>query len=96
MTVPVIDHVEWVFGKMDSINIDVDTSGSERGCDLVLRATSDHAVTRDPRALHRLRAMEKTCQVPPYFGPFRTEIQPYMRRILALWMLQVCSPVKRF
>lgn len=72
-----------------------DANGSETGRDVVLRAASDHAVTRDPRALHRLTAMEKTCQVSPYFDRVQTDIQPYMRRILAAWMFEVCKLVKR-
>lgn len=72
-----------------------DTNGSETGRVVVLRAASDHAVTRDPRALHRLTAMEKTCKVSPYFDRVQTEIQPYMRRILAVWMFEVCKLSKR-
>lgn len=95
MNALVINLVEWALeGKMEGI-IDADTNGSEKERDVVLRAASDHAVTRDPRALHHLKAMEKTCQVPQYFDTVQTEIQPYMRRILALWMFQVCKLVKR-
>uniref|UniRef100_A0A8C4DYI7 Cyclin D3 n=1 Tax=Dicentrarchus labrax TaxID=13489 RepID=A0A8C4DYI7_DICLA len=59
-----------------------DTNGGETWRDVVLRAGSDPAVTRDPRALHNLTAIEKSCQVAPYFGRVQTDIQPYMRKIL--------------
>lgn len=57
---------------------------------VVLRARRDPAVTGDLRALHNLKAQEKASQVSQCFGPVQTEIQPYMRRILAVWMLEVC------
>ncbi|KAI3370107.1 hypothetical protein L3Q82_024893, partial [Scortum barcoo] len=66
----------------------------ETGRDVVPRAGNDYAVTRDPRVLHRLTALEKARQVRPYFGSVQTDIQPYMRRILAVWMFQVCEEQK--
>uniref|UniRef100_A0A665TY50 Cyclin D3 n=1 Tax=Echeneis naucrates TaxID=173247 RepID=A0A665TY50_ECHNA len=54
-----------------------------------VRAVADPAMTCDPRALHRLTALERLSPVSP--GPVQKEIRPCMRRILAVWMLQVCE-----
>lgn len=67
-----------------------DTHVSGAGCGMVQRAGRDHAVTADPRVLQHLVAAEKTCQVSPHFDRVQTDIQPYMRRLLAVWMFQVC------
>ncbi|KAK5872422.1 hypothetical protein PBY51_013129 [Eleginops maclovinus] len=63
-------------------------------CDVVVRAVSDHPVTCDPRTLHNLTALEKSCPLPPHYGKVQTDIEPYMRRILTVWMLQVCEEQK--
>ncbi|XP_040889423.1 G1/S-specific cyclin-D3 [Toxotes jaculatrix] len=70
---------------------DENAGGTDRV--VFLRAGTDPALTGD-RVLHHLTALEKSCQVPPYFGTVQTDIQPYMRRILAVWMLQVCEEQK--
>lgn len=67
-----------------------DIFASDSGRGVVLRAASDHAVTRDPRALRHLTAVEKSFKVSSYFDGVQTDIQPCMRRILAVWMLEVC------
>lgn len=56
---------------------------------VVHRAANDHAVTRDPRTLHCLKAMEKTFPVVSYFDGFQQEINPHMRQLLTGWMLEV-------
>lgn len=55
----------------------------------VSRAANDHAVTRDPRTLHNLKAMEKSCVVLCYFDGLQRHIKPYMRQLLTGWMLEV-------
>lgn len=75
----------------------MDTYGNETGRDVVLRAASDHAVTCDTRTLHHLSATVKTCQpgqVSYYFNGVQTDIEPYMRRIVAVWMFEVCKMYK--
>lgn len=62
--------------------------GASRRC-AVSRAANDHAVTRDPRTLHNLKAMEKTCAVFYYFDGVQQHIKPHMRQIVTGWMLEV-------
>ncbi|KAL7406958.1 hypothetical protein ABVT39_000770 [Epinephelus coioides] len=62
--------------------------------DVVHRAVSDGPVTGDLRTVRNLTAVEKSCQVAPYFGTVQRDVQPYMRRILAVWMFQVCEEQK--
>lgn len=70
------------------------TNSSETGRCVILRAGSDPAVSGDLRTLHHLTALEKTCQLSAYFGTVQRDIQPHMRRLLAVWMLQVSKLVK--
>lgn len=62
---------------------------------MAIRACYDPMVTSDYRTLQNLLAMEKTVRVMPaqVFGTVQTDVQPYMRRILAVWMLQVAKNV---
>ncbi|KAG9260727.1 G1/S-specific cyclin-D3 [Astyanax mexicanus] len=57
-----------------------------------VRAYSDPVLTRDNRAWRNMQVSEKAD--PPsgsYFGTVQTSVRPSMRRILAVWMLQVCE-----
>ncbi|XP_034542302.1 G1/S-specific cyclin-D3 isoform X2 [Notolabrus celidotus] len=76
-------------GKLSS-----DDDIGDNRCDGVRRAGSDRAVTSDPRALRNLTAMERTYSAAPDFDKVQKDIQPYMRRLLAVWMFQVCEEQK--
>uniref|UniRef100_UPI003AABC87E G1/S-specific cyclin-D3 n=1 Tax=Centroberyx gerrardi TaxID=166262 RepID=UPI003AABC87E len=71
-----------------------DTSAGDTAHLMALRAGCDPALTGDHRVLFHLTALEKSSRLLPYFGTVQTDIQPYMRRILAVWMLQVCEEQK--
>ncbi|KAM6979574.1 G1/S-specific cyclin-D3 [Aplochiton taeniatus] len=62
---------------------------------IALRAIFDPCLTRDCRTLRNLMTLEKVNRPSPfYFGTVQKDIQPFMRRILAVWMLQVCEEQK--
>lgn len=75
---------------MEAFRVDPEMGNvSETEQAVVPRASRDHAVTGDLRVLHNLRAFEETSRVTSPFDGVQTEVQPYMRRILAVWMFQV-------
>lgn len=60
----------------------------------ILRACCDPVLIKDRRICQNLMMLEKLTQTSDsFFGSVQTDIQPYMRRILAVWMLQVCVNV---
>ncbi|KAJ3602446.1 hypothetical protein NHX12_030201 [Muraenolepis orangiensis] len=61
---------------------------------IVLRACSDSTLTTHRQTLHNLTVLEKTCRPTSCFSTVQTDIQLYMRRVLAVWMLQVCEEQK--
>lgn len=75
-------------GDENQKNYSGDLSTGEGLCGAV-RAGSDHAVTGDLRALRHLTALEKTSHVSPDSAKLQEDIEPYIRRILAVWMFQV-------
>ncbi|CAJ1050954.1 G1/S-specific cyclin-D3 isoform X1 [Xyrichtys novacula] len=66
----------------------------ENECNMVIRAGGDLAVIADPRTLRNLTATEKDFHAAPDFEKVQVDIQPYMRKILAVWMFQVCEEQK--
>ncbi|XP_048410046.1 G1/S-specific cyclin-D2a isoform X2 [Stegostoma tigrinum] len=61
----------------------------------VLRALPDPKLLQDDRVLHNLLAVEERYLPPcPYFTCVQQDIQPYMRRMVAAWMLEVCEEQK--
>ncbi|XP_056156612.1 G1/S-specific cyclin-D3 [Lampris incognitus] len=59
-----------------------------------IRARADPVLISDDRSLQNLVAAEKSGQAPAYFGTVQKDIYPYMRRMLSVWMLQVCEEQK--
>ncbi|XP_041836156.1 G1/S-specific cyclin-D3 [Melanotaenia boesemani] len=77
---------------MDSFTVDSEIKTSDVRQGTVLRAGTDPAMTRDLRVLDHLRALEETSQVSSsFFGKVQKDIQPYMRRLLTVWMFRVCE-----
>ncbi|XP_067255005.1 G1/S-specific cyclin-D3 [Chanodichthys erythropterus] len=57
-----------------------------------LRAFRDAVLTQDSRVRQNLLSSERPNIIKP--GTEQTDVQPYMRRILTGWMLQVCEDQK--
>ena len=73
-----------------------DESPDGTGRAVVLRAAGDPSVTGDPRALRCLTAAERLSRrAPPRLGGGQTDVRPYMRRMLAVWMFQVRKTATR-
>lgn len=55
-------------------------------------AVRDPAIMTDTRVLNQLLRLE-TFSLPSndYFASSESELQPYMRRVVTTWMLEVCS-----
>ncbi|KAM3841180.1 G1/S-specific cyclin-D3 isoform 1-T1 [Vipera latastei] len=61
----------------------------------VIRAKRDPQLLRDRRVLQNLLSQEERCCLRvSYFQCVQKEIQPYMRKMLAFWMLEVCEEQK--
>lgn len=63
--------------------------------DKVLRANLDQNILSDDRVLQSLLTLEdRFLPQGSYFKCFQKEIQPYMRRMVAAWMHEVCEEEK--
>lgn len=61
------------------------------------RARTDSQLLQDPRVLANLLSLEEHYMLrggSPYFQCVQKEIKPYMRKMVAFWMLQVCEEQK--
>ncbi|KAL8194543.1 UNVERIFIED_CONTAM: G1/S-specific cyclin-D2 [Gekko kuhli] len=67
----------------------------ERAAAATRRAAPDPSLVRDERVLRNLLAVEErylpSCS---YFKCVQRDIQPFMRRMVATWMLEVCEEQK--
>lgn len=55
-----------------------------------VRAGCDPVLSGDDRVWKNMTSLEKIYTISePYFGSVQSRVQPYMRRILTVWMLQV-------
>ncbi|XP_028163110.1 G1/S-specific cyclin-D2-like [Ostrinia nubilalis] len=55
-------------------------------------AGPDRALDRDPRVLMNLMALERTHALhTDYFQNVQMDIQPFMRKVVTTWMLEVCE-----
>ncbi|NP_001243936.1 cyclin D [Bombyx mori] len=64
---------------------------NERAGDLCV-AGSDRALDRDPRVLLNLLALERSHALhTDYFQNVQIDIQPFMRKVVTTWMLEVCE-----
>lgn len=61
------------------------------GAATVVRAQRDPHLLNHRRVLQNLLSQEERCSPRvSYFQCVQKEIQPYMRKMLAFWMLEVC------
>lgn len=64
-------------------------SSSGRSVDMCV-AGSDRALDRDPRLLLNLLTLERTHALhTDYFQNVQIDIQPFMRKVVTTWMLEV-------
>ncbi|XP_049865447.1 G1/S-specific cyclin-D2-like [Pectinophora gossypiella] len=66
-------------------------SSNGRSVDMCV-AGPDRALDRDPRLLHNLLTLERAHALhTDYFEHVQIDIQPFMRKIVTTWMLEVCE-----
>lgn len=66
-------------------------SGGSSGRDMCV-AGPDRALDRDPRLLGNLLALERFHALhTDYFQHVQIDIQPFMRKVVTTWMLEVCE-----
>ncbi|XP_030032344.2 G1/S-specific cyclin-D2-like [Manduca sexta] len=66
-------------------------SGNRRPVDMCV-AGPDRALDRDPRIMLNLLALERSHALhTDYFQNVQIDIQPFMRKVVTTWMLEVCE-----
>lgn len=69
-------------------------SGSRRAVDSCV-AGPDHALDRDPRLLLNLLTLERCHALhTDYFQNVQIDIQPFMRKVVTTWMLEVSCNIQ--
>ena len=58
--------------------------------DTIKRAYPDRVFLKDDRVLQNLLRVEEHYTVSPGYMQQQKDIKPYMRKIVAQWMLEVC------
>lgn len=57
-------------------------------------AQRDPSITKDPRVLENLLKEERTYVSPcNYFEEVQNDVEPYMRKVVTAWMLEVSTIV---
>ena len=54
------------------------------------KANYDLVIFRDPRVLANLLSLEPNYTPAYYLGSIQQQLEPYMRKIMTTWMLEVC------
>lgn len=62
---------------------------------MIKRAFEDPVLLKDYRVLHYLlQSEDKYLPTPSYFSCVQSDIKPFMRKMVATWMLEVCEEQK--
>lgn len=86
---------EYVLSDNISTGSTSNTSNSSMGSESELdrnRAKADLQMTKDPRIVDNMLLLEKST-VPhcDYFATVQTDIKPFMRKLVTIWMLELCD-----
>eukprot|EP00493_Phyllostaurus_siculus_P024508 UN24848 len=69
--------------------------GETDSVSMIKRAFEDPVLLKDYRVLHYLlHSEDKYLPATSYFSCVQTDIKPFMRKMVATWMLEVCEEQK--